>query len=406
MTKLTGILRNDAKEFGGVSEYDFTTRTGFENLDYLNGQISVLDDGTKQLYTGVSNGRMIMIIAKSGAGKSTMAMQISHNIATRYGDKGLVYLYDFEQDNNIERYRSVTGATNAWCAEHLTIYRDNISTDKLFKALVQVKKFKLEHEKDFLVDNENGIKDETGKVVQVMAPTVFIVDSLAMMMPSDNLENDEMQGSMNATAIAKANTQFFKRVVQVCNKANIIMIFVNHITQQIAMGVTPPSAVVNYLKQDEAISGGKAAIYITDTLIKITTGAKLEEDKLWGIKGFEAKVEICKSRHAPAGRSVNMIFDQTNGFQNELSMLDYLKSNGKLKGNGMAYYIEGYENCKFRLSNFKEKLNSNPEFKAAFIKLARNTLYTSIKESENTYVENVEDIPEELTNNEPGSESA
>ena len=68
----------------------------------------------------------------------------------------------------------------------------------------------------------------------------------------------------------------------------------------------------------KAISGGKAAMYVTDTLIKLTASSKLEEDKLWGIKGFEAKVEICKSRHAPAG-AVNMIYDQTNGFRNDLN---------------------------------------------------------------------------------------
>ena len=71
----------------------------------------------------------------------------------------------------------------------------------------------------------------------------------------------------------------------------LILIFINHITQNIAIGVTPPSAAVNYLKQDEAIAGGKAALYVTDTLLKITTSSKLEPDKLWGIKGFEAKVE-------------------------------------------------------------------------------------------------------------------
>lgn len=127
-------------------------------------------------------------------------------------------------------------------------------------------------------------------------------------------------------------------------------------------------------------------MYVTDTLIKLTASSKLEEDKLWGIKGFEAKVEICKSRHAPAGRAVNMIYDQTNGFRNDLSMLDYIKSCGALKGNGMAYYIEGHDNYKFKLSNFKEKFDTIPEFRQLVIDTAKTLMKSSIKESDNIVV--------------------
>ena len=82
----------------------------------------------------------------------------------------------------------------------------------------------------------------------------MILDSLAMMLPEDNLKEEEIQGAMAATSIARVNSQFYKKVVQICNRANIILIEINHITQQISVGVQPPSAQINYLKQDEAIS--------------------------------------------------------------------------------------------------------------------------------------------------------
>lgn len=358
---------------------------GFTNLDYLNGQIITTDSGEKQLYTGISNGRIIMCIGKSGSGKSTLAMQIGANIIKRY-ENGLLYLFDFEQNNTKERFRMVTGVSDSYFNDHCTILRDGITTESVLRLLSKVKEFKLNHEKELMVDNENGIKDETGETIKILPPSVIIVDSLAMMLPEDNLSEEEIQGSMAATSIAKINSQFFKKAVQICNKANIILIFINHITQNIAIGVTPPSAAVNYLKQDEAIAGGKAALYVTDTLLKITTSSKLEPDKLWGIKGFEAKIEICKSRHAPAGRAVNMIYDQVNGFRNDLSMLDYIKSCGGLKGNGMAYYIDGYDQYKFKLSNFKEKYDSIPEFKNIVNSAAENYLKSSIKESDNIQV--------------------
>jgi len=59
---INDVIRGDPKSFGGANYYDFTTETGFENIDYLNGQIVQLDNSSKQLYTGISNGRISMII--------------------------------------------------------------------------------------------------------------------------------------------------------------------------------------------------------------------------------------------------------------------------------------------------------------------------------------------------------
>ena len=324
-----------------------------------------------------------MIIGKSGSGKTTLAVQMGMNIIRNY-QNGLMYLFDFEQNNTKERIRSVSGVSEEYYNDHCTILREGITTESVLRTLSKIKEWKLANEKEIAVPNENGIVDpKTGKVINILPPTVVIVDSLAMMLPADNLAEEDIQGSMSATAIAKVNSQFFKKSVQICNRANIILIFINHITQQISIGVTPVAAQLNYLKQDEAISGGKAALYVTDTLFKITTGTKLEEDKLWGIKGFEAKIEICKSRHAPAGRSIDMIYDQLNGFRNDLSMLNYIKANNGLKGNGMAYYIDGYDQYKFKLSNFQEKFNTIPEFRELITNTARQYLRASIKESDN-----------------------
>lgn len=349
------------------------------------------------MYTGLSNGRIAMVIGKSGSGKSTLAIQMGVNMIKGYDD-GLMYLYDFEQNNTRERIRMVTGVSEEYYNDHITILREGISTESVLRMLSKIKELKVKNEKELLVPNENGIKDEKGELVKILPPTVVIVDSLAMMMPEDNLAEEEIQGSMAATSTAKINSQFFKKAAQICNRANIILIFINHITQAISIGPTPVAADVNYLKQGEAISGGKTAVYVTDTLIKITPSSKLEEDKKFQIKGFEAKVEICKSRRAPAGRAVNMIYDQVNGFRNDLSILDYINSNGALKGNGMAYYLEGFDKVKFKYSTFVEKLKSEPEFRDYFFKLGNALLLASVRESKNIEVEEKE-VAEEVVDN-------
>lgn len=76
-----------------------------------------------------------------------------------------------------------------------------------------------------------------------------------------------------------------------------------------------------------------------------------------------------------------MIYDQTNGFRNDLSMLDYIKSCGGLKGNGMAYYIEGHDEYKFKMSNFAEKFKTIPEFKTIIEQTAESLMFSSIRTS-------------------------
>lgn len=46
-----------------------------------------------------------------------------------------------------------------------------------------------------------------------------------------------------------------KVILPALNKANIIMLVINHINQKINTGFMPTQAQINYLSQDESISG-------------------------------------------------------------------------------------------------------------------------------------------------------
>lgn len=67
-------------------------------------------------------------------------------------------------------------------------------------------------------------------------------------------------------------------------------------------------------------------------------------------------------------------------------MADYIKSCNGFKGNGMAYYIEGHDDMKFKLSNFKEKYDTIPEFRKMIEDTAREYLRASIRESDNLLI--------------------
>lgn len=129
-------------------------------------------------------------------------------------------------------------------------------------------------------------------------------------------------------------------------------------------------------------------------------------DKGYGIKGFEAKIEICKSRRSPAGRFITMIFDQVNGFRNDLSMLEYIKSTAGLGGNGMAYYLKDVESVtKFKLSNFAEKYKENEEFRKQIHEVCERELINSIKISDNINSESENLLDNEIKEKNESSET-
>jgi len=172
-----------------------------------------------------------------------------------------------------------------------------------------------------------------------------------------------------------------RRLVQPISEANIIVIFINHINQMVSTGPMPVAADINYLKQGETLPGGRAIQYQSNTLIKITPSTKLTEDKKYKIKGYETKIELVKSRTAPAGNVITMIYNQAEGFDSELTTFDYLKSNNMIKGAGVGMYLESLPDTKFRMSNLKEKLAEDEEFYTHFYAAADLTLEGSLKES-------------------------
>jgi len=378
INELKGIM-NDPK-FGTEND-SIHIRTGLNMFDYLNGSSVPTTNGDKHFNLGLSSGKQVMVIGKSGSGKSTLALQIATNIIRRY-EQGSLFVLDFEQSHTKERIRMITGMTEEEYEQKVTIKQTGISTETVLRIASQIKELKMTHKKTLLVDNLEGHLDEKGKLVKILPPTVLLIDSIATMLPEKVTEDEgEISGQMLATQSAKMNTQLVKRLTQICSQANIMVIYINHINAKVDTGMMPTQASINFLKQDETLPGGLAMQYMTDTLIKITTSSKLDETKTYMIKGFEAKIELIKSRTSAAGRAVTMIYNQLEGFDDELSMLEFVKSNGMVKGSPVAYFIEGLDTVKFRFSNFKEVIKNNKEFRDHFYAVAEALLKESLKTS-------------------------
>lgn len=364
--------------------------TGFRVLDYFNGTYSP-SQGT--IRTGIDNGKIVQIIGKSGSGKSTLAIQMAANIVNQH-EHSSVFHFDIETATSSDRVMGVTGYTQEQFNNKWNLIDTGIYAETLFNTLAKVHKWKLQNKEHLMYDT--GVKDDNGDPIMEYQPTVFLLDSLAMLMPQSIEGSEELKGQMIATQAAKANTQLFKRITSLGKEANIIVIFINHITTNIGIGVTPPASLINYLKQDEALPGGKAAIYLTNTLIKVEPKTKLTEDKTLKIKGFMAELTIIKSRTAPAGTKFTLVFDQTNGFMESLSLLEYLKAAKLILGGGRSYYVVGMEDRKFSLGTFKDRYDDEEDFRNHVHKVAEASLADIIK-----HPDRITAMEEEVVEEEP-----
>jgi len=375
-------------------------RTGIDVLDYRNGKYDYDKSGKKVKILGISCGKILMIIGKSGSAKTTLAIQIATNIISNFIEMGgFIQFQDFEHSTEMQRLMSLTGIKNKEYIKSLFVKPEtNLNTENTFNIIKKIRKLKKGEEalsglskneqkkfqNPFLFTFPNG--------VIYPIPTPLIIDSLATMMPKNVEEDDDIAGNMSAAAVAKKNSSFFKGLLNDFSDANIMPIIINHINTKIDINpFSKQPAELNFLKPDEALPGGKTSVFLTNTLWKLVTSRKLTEDKEFGIKGFVVRAELIKSRSNAAGLSADLIYDQVNGFDNLLSNLNLLKDSDMLGGTGRGFYIKGFDNFKFQMKNFREQYEGSDGLKKAFDEAIDTALENFIPDP-NSLVYNENDV--------------
>lgn len=350
--------------------------TGFLPFDFLNGyRVHVKSDTQDFWYNavGVVDGSSVSLAGRSGSGKTTAAIQMAANIIRPFPE-ATIFFDDIEGGSNATRRELLTHFTPEE-AEQRIIYRNTaVSAENFYKRIASIYEIKMNNRADFEYDT--GKLDSRGNKIYKLIPTVYILDSLAMLTPEKLTEEEELSGQMSTTATAKTNTAVFKRIVPKLKAANIILFTINHINDKIEVNAfTHTKSQVSFLKPGETLPGGKAALYLANNLIRVDDGAKLKETDGLGINGKIVDFEIIKSRTNAAGRSVPMVFDFTSGFDDILSLFMFLKSTGAII-TGATCYLRGHEDMKFRQRDFKNKLFNDPEFAKVFNEVARAELET------------------------------
>ena len=381
-------VMSKSKDFGAkeTAKFDVMYSTGFLAIDYLNGTVVHVKGNDRDFSynsCGIVDGSTNTIIGRSGSGKSTLLMQICGNIVRPFIEKSMptgLFIDDIEGSLPYARKEFLLGLTEEQISEYTVIRNSGITAENLYKRIKAIANEKISNEKEYTYDT--GYYDIHGNRVFKMIPTVYVVDSLPMLLPENLSDEDDLAGSMAASSIAKTNTMVFKQISQLCKKANIIFFTINHILEEIQMGFIPKAAQISGLKQGERLPGGRAAIYLANNMLRVDDTNTLKPDKDYGIDGSIISMTLVKSRTNATKKSIPLIFNKTEGrFDEILSLFHLLKTEGVFSGAGAYQYLDDAPDAKFSQRNFKDVLAKSPELQKAFAKECYKILSTYLSET-------------------------
>lgn len=334
--------------------------TGFLSFDFLNGSIvNVNADGKEFKYysAGIPDGSLVIAIGRSGSGKTTAIVQMAANIVRPF-ENSCIFHDDIEGGITEQRKSVLTGFSESEMDNKYIIRNSGITAENFYERIKMIHDLKLEDEDSYRYDT--GLLDTRGRRIYKLVPTVYILDSLALLMPGQYTEEEKISGQMSATAAAKMNSMSFKRIIPMLKRANIILFVINHITTKIEINpMMHTKGQLSFLKQGEELPGGRTVNYLANLLIRFDDNTKFKENEGFGVSGNLVDITLVKSRNSRAGQSVTLVFNQSIGFDPELSLFVMLKDAGKIKGAGAYLYIEGHDDIKFAQKNFKRILEEN-----------------------------------------------
>ena len=153
----------------------------------------------------------------------------------------------------------------------------------------------------------------------------------------------------------------FKQILPFAKKANILLFVINHITRKIDTGFIKSARDIVGLGDNEAISGGRASLYLANNILRLKNKGQLKPDNDFGINGHIIEATFYKSRTNASNVSCELIFDKSKGFSKVLTMLQFGLNNDIVKKKGNKYYIKGLEDILFTKKTFLDVAAEKPQ---------------------------------------------
>lgn len=223
------------------TEYSVGYSTGFLNLDFANGVVVHVQDHTNNrefsyYSVGMTDGSMIMAIGRSGCGKTTFCVQAAANIVRPF-KTSCIFEDNIEGGLTSVRRQRLSKFTPKEVADRFISRNTGITAENFYERMKMIHDLKVNNRADYEYDTH--LYDDQGNRIYKLEPTVYILDSVALLMPEKYTDEDELSGQMSATATARANASIFKRIIPMLKAANIILFVINHINQKLEINPEP-----------------------------------------------------------------------------------------------------------------------------------------------------------------------
>jgi len=383
-TRMRDIFSKMGYTMNQEATEDVGYKTGFLNLDYYNGYITEEFDPSTGIMNpyfslGLTDGTFASFIGNTGTGKTTLVCQIASNIARQFKTT-TIFEDNIEGGLTHRRRLSLSQFTPEEYRKRYIIRNTGVTIENFYQRIHSIFEEKVSHVDRYIYDT--GHKDMYGNPVMKLEPTIYIIDSIAMLMPEKFSDEDELSGNSAAAAAARVMAQTFRQIIPKLKAANIILLGINHIMEDVQMSVMPKKNPVPYLKQGERIPKGRTVTFLANNIFRVENSTKLKEDEGYKIEGTLTEISLVKSRSSGIKKSTKLVYDFANGFDPWLSLLQFLKENKYIGGAGTSLYLldDLEKQFKFSYGTFRSKLAESPEFCKYFLNYSLSKLKTIPKE--------------------------
>ena len=260
---------------------------------------------------GVPRGRIIEIFGPESSGKTTIAL---HVVAQAQLRGGMAAFVDAEH------------ALDAPYAKKLGVDIDNLLVSQ--------------------PDTGNQALEITETLVRSNAIDVVVVDSVAALVPKEELEG-EMGDSLPGLQ-ARLMSQALRKLTAVVHKSKTCLIFINQIREKIGVMFGNP----------ETTTGGRALKFYASMRVDIRRIASIKDGER--VVGNRTKVKIVKNKIAAPFREAEFDILYGEGISREGDLIDVAAERNLLEKSG-AWFSYAGERIGQGRENAKQFLRDNPD---------------------------------------------
>ena len=170
---------------------DVAYSTGFLGFDFMNGTVVHVKTPEKKFTynsIGIVDGSITMVIGRSGCGKTTWIVQVAGNIMKRF--PGAQVWHDDVEGGIVETRRERLVGLFGEDMKHRYLSRNSgVTAESIYERIKIIHDLKMENREDYEYDT--GCYTSNGEKIYKLQPSIYIVDSLAMITPDKYTEEDE-----------------------------------------------------------------------------------------------------------------------------------------------------------------------------------------------------------------------